>query len=90
MPQASPTRDDNRGSPMKMDESRNQQSPGMADNQTGQSRNAYTMQEAEEVSFGDETLVEKLQSEVDTSRLARNILESFGKLLNRLKPSTTF
>lgn len=34
---------------MKMDESKNQQSPGMADNQTGQSRNMYTMQEAEEV-----------------------------------------
>lgn len=49
IPQASPTRDDNRGSPMKMDESKNRQSPGMADNQNGQSRNMFTMQEAEEV-----------------------------------------
>jgi hypothetical protein len=50
IPQASPTRDDNRGSPLKMDENKSRQSPGMADNQTGQSRNMFTMQEAEEVS----------------------------------------
>lgn len=34
---------------MKMDENKNQQSPGMTDNQSGQSRNMYAMPEAEEV-----------------------------------------
>lgn len=49
IPQASPTRDSHRGSPMMMDENKSRQSPGMADNQSGQSRNMFSQQEVEEV-----------------------------------------
>ncbi|CRK97337.1 CLUMA_CG010730, isoform A [Clunio marinus] len=49
IPQASPTRDSHRGSPLTLDENKSRQSPGMTDNQTGQSRNIYSMPEAEEV-----------------------------------------
>lgn len=49
MPQASPTRDSHRGSPMTMDDNKGGQTPGMSDNQSGQSRNMFAIQEAEEV-----------------------------------------
>lgn len=47
IPQASPTRDSHRGSPMTMDDNKGRQSPGMTDN--CQSRNMFSLQEAEEV-----------------------------------------
>lgn len=50
--QQSPTRDSHRGSPLTLDENKSRQSPGMADNQNGQSRNMFALQEDEEVSRG--------------------------------------
>jgi hypothetical protein len=51
LPQESPTRDSHRDddASMAMDDSKNRLSPGLTDNQCGQSRNNYSYPETEEV-----------------------------------------